>query len=148
MKAVVWTKYGSPDVLQLKEIIKPTPKDDEVLIKVFATSINDWECGILNGKPYLSRILSGFLKPRIKILGIDLAGQVEVVGRNVKQFKFGDKIFGDLSGSGFGGFAEFVCAHENALALKPAEMTFEHAAAIPHTALLALQGLHKGQIKN
>jgi NADPH:quinone reductase-like Zn-dependent oxidoreductase len=147
MKAIVYTKYGPPDVLQLKEVAKPTPKDNEVLIKVHAASVNDWDWGLLRGKPFVNRLLFGLLKPRIKILGVDIAGWVEAVGRNVKQFQPSDEVFGDISGSGWGGFAEYVCARENALALKPASMTFEEAAAMPQAALLALQSLRKGQIQ-
>ena len=147
MKAIVWTKYGSPDVLHLGEAEKPTPKDNEVLIKVHAASINDWDWGLLRGKPFVNRLLFGLLKPK-KILGCDIAGLVEAVGRNVKQLQPGDEVFGDLSGCGFGGFAEYVCARENALVLKPASMTFEEAAAVPQAAVLALQGLRgKGQIQ-
>ncbi|MFC1915703.1 NAD(P)-dependent alcohol dehydrogenase [Chloroflexota bacterium] len=147
MKAIVYTKYGPPDVLQLKEVEKPAPKDDEVLIKVHAASINDWDWGLLRGKPFVNRLLFGLLKPH-KILGCDIAGRVEGVGRNVKQLQPGDEVFGDISGCGFGGFAEYVCARENALVLKPAGMTFEEVAAVPQAALLALQGLRdKGQIQ-
>jgi NADPH:quinone reductase-like Zn-dependent oxidoreductase len=147
MKAIVYTKYGSPDVLELKEVEKPTPKDNEMLIKVHAASINDWDWGLLRGTPFVNRLLFGLLKPN-KILGGDIAGRVEAVGRNVKQFQPGDEVFGDLSGCGFGGFAEYVCARENALVLKPASMTFEEAAAVPQAAILALQGLRdKGQIQ-
>ena len=109
MKAIVYTKYGSPDGLQLKEVVKPTPKDNEVLIKVHAASVNDWDWGLLRGKPFMNRLLFGLLKPKIKILGSDIAGRVEAVGRNVKQFQPGDEVFGDLSGCGWGGFAEYVC---------------------------------------
>ena len=148
MKAIVLTKYGSPEVLQLREVAKPTPQDDEVLIKVHATSINDWDWGLMRGKPFYIRLLCGLLKPKITIPGVDIAGQVEAVGRNVKQFQPGDEVYGDLSECGFGGFAEYVCAHENALALKPARMTFVEAAAIPHAAMLTIQGLRdKGQIQ-
>ncbi|MBA7603232.1 alcohol dehydrogenase [subsurface metagenome] len=148
MKAIVYTKYGSPDVLQLKEVEKPTPKDNEVLVKVHAASVNDWDWGLLRGKPFVNRLLFGLLKPKIKILGVDIAGRVEAVGRNVKQFQPGDEVFGDISGCGWGGFAEYVCASENALALKSASMTFEEAAAVPQAAVLALQGLrYKGQIQ-
>ncbi len=149
MKAIVYTKYGPPDVLQLKEVEKPTPKDDEVLIKVHASAVNDWDWGLLRGKPFVNRILFGLLKPKIKILGVDIAGQVEAVGKNVKQFQPGDKVFGDISGCGMGGFAEYVCARENALELKPASMTFDEAAAIPQAAMLAVQGLRdKGKIQS
>ncbi len=148
MKAIVYTKYGSPDVLKLKEVEKPTPKDNEVLVKVHAASINDWDWGLLRGKPFMNRLFFGLLKPKNKILGGDIAGQVEAVGRNVKQFQPGDEVFGDLCGCGFGAFAEYVCARENALALKLASMTFEEAAAVPQAAALALQGLRdKRQIQ-
>lgn len=147
MKAIVFTKYGTPDVLELKEVDKPIPKADEVLIKVHAASINDWDWGLLQGIPFMNRLLFGLLKPRKKILGSDIAGRIEAVGKNVEQFQPGDEVFGDLSGD-WGGFAEYVCARENALALKPASMTFDEAAAIPQAAMLAIQGLRdKGQIQ-
>ena len=148
MKAVVYQKYGSPDVLELKEVEKPTPKDNEVLIKVHAASVNDWDWGLLRGKPFMNRLFFGLLKPKIKTIGGDIAGRIEAVGRNVKKFQPGDEVFGDLSGCGFGGFAEYVCARENALVLKPASMTFEEVAAVPQAAVLALQGLRdKRQIQ-
>lgn len=148
MKAIVYEKYGSPDVLHLKEVAKPIPKDNEVLVKVHAASVNSWDWDLLRGKPFASRLMFGLLRPRTKILGCDIAGRVEAVGRNVKQFQPGDEVFGDISGCGRGGFAEYVCARENALALKPASMTFEEAAAVPQAAVLALQGLRdKGQIQ-
>ncbi|MBL7135794.1 MAG: NAD(P)-dependent alcohol dehydrogenase [Candidatus Marinimicrobia bacterium] len=148
MKAIVYTKYGPPDVLQLKEVEKPIPKDNEVLVKVHAASVNDWDWGLLRGTPFVNRLLFGLLKPKIKILGVDIAGLVEAVGRNVKQFQPGDEVFGDISGCGWGGFAEYVCALENALVLKPASITFEEAAAVPQAAVLALQGLRdKRQIQ-
>jgi len=142
MNAVVYTKYGSPDVLQLKEVEKPIPKDDEVLIKVHAASINSWDWDMLSGRPLEYRLLSGILKPKkTNILGCDIAGRIEAVGRNIKQFHRGDDVFGDLSEGSWGGFAEYVCARESELALKPASMTFEEAAATPQAGLLALQGL-------
>ncbi len=148
MKAIVYTKYGPPDVLQLKEVEKPTPKDNEVLIKVHAASVNDWDWGLLRGKPFMNRLFFGLLKPKNKTIGGDIAGRVEAVGRNVKKVQPGDEVFGDLSGCGFGAFAEYVCARENALVLKPASMTFEEAAAVPQAAVLALQGLRdKRQIQ-
>ena len=147
MKAVVYEKYGSPEVLELKEIEKPIPKSNEVLIKVHAVSINDWDLGNLNGSPFLNRMLLGLFKPKKNILGSDIAGRVEEVGTDIKLFKPGDEVYGDLSGK-WGGFAEYVCAPENALALKPSSMTFEEAAAIPQAAMLAVQGLEKGQIKS
>jgi len=147
MKAIVYTKYGPPDVLQLKEVEKPAPRDDEVLIKVHAASVNSWDWDLLRGTPFLAR-LGGLLKPKYKILGADIAGRIEAVGRNAKQFQPGDEVFGDISGCSWGGFAEYVCARENALALKPASMKFEEAAAVPAAAISALQGLrNKGQIQ-
>jgi NADPH:quinone reductase-like Zn-dependent oxidoreductase len=147
MKAIVFIKYGTPDVLELKEIDKPVPKEDEVLIKNYAVSINDWDMGLLQGGDLISRLLSGIRKPRIQILGSDIAGRIESVGKNVKKFKPGDEVYGDLSGR-WGGFAEYVVAPENALAMKPAGMSFEEAAAIPQAAMLAIQGLcDKGQIQ-
>jgi len=149
MKAMVWTKYGSPDFLELYEVAKPVPRDNEVLINVHAASVNSWDLELLLGVPFVNRLMAGLLKPkRIKILGCDIAGRVEAVGINVKQFKPGDEVFGDLSRCGWGGFAEYVCARDDALAIKPANMTFEQAAAIPQAGLLALQGLRKGKIQS
>jgi NADPH:quinone reductase-like Zn-dependent oxidoreductase len=121
MKAIVYQKYGSHDVLELIEVEKPTAKDDEVLIKIHAASANYADWALLRGKPFLVRLMvCGLLKPKNKILGADIAGRVETVGRNVAQFQPGDEVFGDLSECGWGGFAEYACAHEKALALKPA----------------------------
>jgi len=146
MKAILYHKYGTPDALELTEIDKPIPKDDEVLIKVHAVSINDWDSGLLNGD-FINRMLNGLRKPKRKILGSDIAGRIETIGKNVTQFKPGDEVYGDLSGR-WGGFAEYVCAQEKALALKPPTMSFEEAAAIPQAAMLAVQGLiDKGKIK-
>jgi len=148
MKAIVFTKYGQTDVLEYKETEKPVPNDDEVLIKVHAVSINDWDWGLLQGIPFPNRLLFGLLKPKNKILGSDIAGRIEAVGNNVKRFQAGDEVYGDLTGN-WGGFAEYVCACENALALKPASMTFSEAAAIPQAAMLAVQGLRlMGQIQS
>ena len=151
MKAIVYTKYGPPDVLDLEEIEKPTPKDDEVLVKVHAASANARDWRLLRADPFLVRLMGGgLLKPKHNTLGSDIAGRVEAVGGNVKQFQPGDEVFGDLSGGGFGGggFAEYVCARENALVSKPADMTFEEAAAAPMAAVTALQGLRdKGRIQ-
>jgi NADPH:quinone reductase-like Zn-dependent oxidoreductase len=140
MKAVVFTKYGSPDVLELTERDKPTPGDDEVLLRVRAVSVNDWDVGALGGTDLVNRIIFGLLRPKKQILGSDVAGHVEAVGRNVTQFQIGDAVFGDLSGK-WGGFAEYVCARETALVRKSPGMTFEQAAAIPQAAMLALQAL-------
>ena len=146
MKAIVYHKYGTPNVLELSEVDKPAPKDNEVLVRVHAASINDWDWGLLHGD-FINRMLNGLTKPKRKILGSDIAGTIESVGKNVKQLKAGDEVYGDLSGQ-WGGFAEYVCAPEKSLALKPATMSFEEAAAIPQAAMLAVQGLiDKGQIK-
>ena len=149
MKAIVYGKYGPPDVLQLREVEKPTPRDNEVLVKVHAASVNYADWAFVRGKPFLVRLMgAGLLKPKNAILGADVAGRVEAVGRNVKQFQSGDEVFGDLSGCGFGGFAEYLSVPENALALKPASTTFEESAAVPQAAVVALQGLRdKGQIQ-
>jgi len=146
VKAIVYEKYGTPDVLQLKEAAKPVPGEDEVLVKVHAASINDWDLGLLYGD-FINRMLNGLRKPRRNILGSDIAGKIETVGKKVKRFKAGDDVYGDLSGQ-WGGFAEYVCAPEKSLSLKPAAMSFEEAAAIPQAAMLAVQGLiDKGKIK-
>ena len=148
MKASVYNRYGSPDVLQLKEIAEPIPKNDEVLIKVYASSINSWDWELLTGKPYLYRLLFGILRPKFKVLGADVAGKVVAVGKDVMHLQPGDEIFGDISGCNWGGFAEFVCASENVFALKSPQMTFEEAAAFPQASVLAWQGLQfKSQIK-
>ncbi|MFJ5712987.1 NAD(P)-dependent alcohol dehydrogenase [Neobacillus sp. NPDC093127] len=147
MKAMVYDKYGTRDVLTLKEVEIPTPQDNEVLVKVHAVSVNSWDWDLLRGKPFLAR-MGGMLKPKYKILGADIAGRVEAIGRNVKHLQQEDEVFGDISWCGWGGFAEYVCIHEDALSLKPASMTFEQAAAIPQAAVLALQGLrNKGQLQ-
>jgi NADPH:quinone reductase-like Zn-dependent oxidoreductase len=149
MKAIVYTHYGSPDVLHLEEVEKPTPKDHEVLVKIHAASANAADWHILRADPFLVRLACGLLRPKYQILGADIAGRVEAVGRNVTQFQPGDEVFGDLSGGGFGGFAEYVCASEHALALKPVNMSFKEAAAVPLASVTALQGLRdKGQIQS
>lgn len=141
MKAVVYSKYGEADVLELKELDKPVPKDDEVLIKVFSASINDWDLGFLKGVPFANRMQNGLFKPqKMKILGSDIAGRIEAVGKKVTCFETGDEVYGDLTGQ-LGGFAEYVCAPVNALVLKPCSMSFEEAAAIPQASMLAVQGL-------
>jgi NADPH:quinone reductase-like Zn-dependent oxidoreductase len=148
MKAMVYTKYGPPDVLELKEVEKPAPKDDEVLIKVYAASVNPAELHLLRADPFMTRVYSGLLKPKNTILGADISGIIEAVGKNIKQFKIGDEVFGDLSNCGWGGFAQYVCAPENALALKPANLSFEEAAVVPLSSITALQGLrNKGHIQ-
>lgn len=147
MKAITYTRYGPPDVLQLTEVQKPIPADDEILVKVRSVSVNrsDWET--LTGRPLYAR-LGGMLKPGNPILGSDVAGTVEGVGRNHTQFKPGDEVFGEMTGY-CGGFAEYVCTRGKIWTLKPAGLTFEQAAAIPQAGVIALQGLrdrvHLGQ---
>jgi NADPH:quinone reductase-like Zn-dependent oxidoreductase len=141
MKAIIYTHYGSPDALHLSEVNKPVPKKDEVLVKVCASSINSWDWDLLRGKPFLVRMFGGLFKPKQKILGTDIAGIVETVGSEVKDFKPGDEVFGDIADSGFGGFAEFACTKEKLLAKKSPLISFEEAAALPQAGLLALQGL-------
>lgn len=142
MKAMVYDKYGTTDVMTLKEVVIPTPQDNEVLVKIHAVSVNSWDWDLLRGKPFLVR-LGGMLKPKYKILGADIAGRVEAIGKEVKHILPGEEVFGDISWCGWGGFAEYVCVHEDSLSLKPSSMTFDQAAAIPQAAVLALQGLRK-----
>ncbi len=149
MKAIVGTQYGSPEVLHLQEVVKPTPQGNEVLVKIHAVSVNAADLHSMSGKPFLMRLMGfGLLKPKNTILGAAIAGRIEAIGGSVKQFQPGDEVFGDLSGSGWGGFAEYVCASEDVLVLKPTNMTFEQAAAVPLAAITALQGLRdKGHIQ-
>ncbi len=149
MKAIVYTEYGTPDVLQYKEVEKPTPKDDEVLIKIQATAVNFADWALLTGRPFPIRVAEGFPKPKNPILGSDVAGQVEAVGKNVTQFQIGDRVFGDLSGEGRGGLAEYVCAKESKIALIPDNVSYVQAAAVPMAAVTALQGIRDtGQIQS
>jgi NADPH:quinone reductase-like Zn-dependent oxidoreductase len=142
MKAMVYHEYGSPDVLELQEIGEPVVNDDQVLVKVQAAAVNFGDWSLLRGKPFVVRLMTkGLLKPKNTILGADIAGRVEAVGGNAKQFQPGDEVFGDISACGFGGFAEYVSVPENALALKPANISFEEAAAVPMAGVVALQGL-------
>jgi NADPH:quinone reductase-like Zn-dependent oxidoreductase len=148
MKAIIYTKYGPPDVLEMKEIAKPAPKDNEVLIKVNAASLNAADWHLLRADPFLARLFAGLFKPKFNILGADIAGRVEAAGRNVKQFQPGDEVFGDIAGCGWGGLAEYVCANENYLALKPSNLSLEESAAVPLAAVTALQAIRdKGNIK-
>ncbi len=150
MKAVVYEKFGPPDVvLQLKEVEKPAPRDNEVLVKVHAVSINFGDWAYVRGEPFLVRLIgAGLLKPKYKILGSDIAGRVEAVGGNVEQFQPGDELFGELAMHGWGGFAEYASAPENVLTLKPSNLTFEEAAAVPQAATVALHALRdKGQVQ-
>ena len=146
MKAIVYTEYGSPDVLQQKEVEKPVAKDNEVRVEIKAVSVNAYDWHLLTADIFPMRLMGvGLFKPNHTILGADIAGRVEAVGRNVKQFQPGDEVFG---GIGHGGFAEYACTPESRMALKPANLSFEEAAAVPMAALTALQGLRDvGQIR-
>ncbi len=148
MKAVICTKYGSPNVLQTGEVEKPAPKDDEILVKVKAASVNARDWRFMRANPFFIRFGFGFFKPNRQILGADLAGQVEAVGKNVRQFSPGAAVFGCLFGENRSTFAEYACANENEIALKPDRLSFEQAAAAPLAAMVALQGLRdKGHIQ-
>jgi NADPH:quinone reductase-like Zn-dependent oxidoreductase len=152
MKAIICTKYGSPDVLQFKEVEKPTPKVDEVLVEIHAVSVNAYDWHLLTADIFLVRFMGGgLLRPKHPILGEDIAGRIEATGSSVKQVKKGDEVFGDIAACGSGGFAEYVAVPESSLALKPSNLTFQEAAAVPMAAVTALQGLrdegkiHPGQ---
>jgi NADPH:quinone reductase-like Zn-dependent oxidoreductase len=141
MKAAVMERYGAPDVLEIRDVPTPTPKADEVLVRVHAASINDWDYGLLLGTSLIGRTMSGLFTPKVKILGCDIAGCIEAVGEAVAALERGDEVYGDLSASGFGAFAEYACVPAANLARKPPGMTFEQAAAIPQAGMLAWQGL-------
>src|SRR5437667_3523587 len=149
MRAMVYHRYGSPDVLHLEEVPKPVPQHDEVLVKVHAASVNAGDWHLLRAKPFLMRLMGfGLLTPKHTILGSDIAGRVEAVGSNVTQFQPGDEVFANTVKYGFGGFAEYVSVPETVLVLKPTTLSFEEAAAVPQAALTALQGLRdKGHIQ-
>ena len=147
MKAIVCKQYGPPDLLQFKDVAKPAPADNQVLIKVCAASANPLDWRLMRADPVFVRLFFGLFKPKLEILGSDIAGRVEEVGKDVKQFQPGDEVFGAKGFAG-GGFAEYVCAVENELTLKPANVSFEDAAAVPVAAITALQGLRdKGLIQ-
>ena len=145
MKAIVYERYGPPDVLRLQEVQKPPHDENQVLVKIHAASINAGDYFAMGGKPFLFRLFTGgFLKPKNTRLGIDVAGQVEAVGENVKRFRPGDEVFGCRNGA----FAEYVCAREGLLVLKPANISYEQAAAVPWAALVALQTIrYAGEIQ-
>jgi NADPH:quinone reductase-like Zn-dependent oxidoreductase len=148
MKAMVYTQYGSVEVLQLREVEQPWPKDDELLINVQASSVTYGDLAAVKGKPFIIRFSLGLRMPKYRILGKDVAGRVEAVGQRVKGFKPGDEVFGDLSECGWGAYAEYACASENSLVSKPHNMSFGQAAAVPESAVVALQGLRNiGEIK-
>ena len=143
MKAIICPKYGSPDVLQLREVVKPVPQEEEVLIQIHAASLNSRDLRMLRANPFFMRLMPGGLfRPKNQILGADVAGRVEAIGCTIKQFKPGDEVFGYLpSATARGTFTEFVCVKENLITLKPANLTFEQAAAVPVAAMTALRGL-------
>ncbi len=142
MNAVVYWEYGGPDVLEYTEVARPTPDDDEVLVRVVAASVNAGDWHLMRGTPFLVRLVyGGYRRPTVPILGVDIAGQVEAVGRNVTGFRPGDAVLGDLSTSGFGGFAEYVCVPETMVVSKPATVPYEAAAAVPTAGVAALQAL-------
>jgi NADPH:quinone reductase-like Zn-dependent oxidoreductase len=140
MKAIVYHKYGTTEQLRIEDVDTPIPNENEIRIKIYAVSINDWDLGLLNGKPFANRMLSGLFKPSKKILGSDIAGVVDSVGSKVIKYKVGDKVYGDLSDK-WGGFAEYVCTTVDKVHNMPEGIGFEEAAAIPQAAMLAVQGL-------
>jgi NADPH:quinone reductase-like Zn-dependent oxidoreductase len=140
MKAIVYERYGSPDVLELRDVEKPAVTDDGVLVRIRAASTNPYDWHFMRGKPLFTRLMFGLLKPKVHSLGADLAGEVEAVGKDVTRFRTGDAVFGE----GAGAFAEYACIPERWLAKKPANLTFEQAAAVPMAAGTALQGLRDG----
>jgi NADPH:quinone reductase-like Zn-dependent oxidoreductase len=141
VKAIVRHEYGPPDVLELRDVDKPVAEDDEVLVRVHAAGVNMADVDYLLGRPNVARLITGVRRPRNRVLGLDVAGRVEVVGSTVTRFRPGDEVFGDLTEYGFGGFAEYVCAREGAFAAKPATLGFEEAASVPQAGVMALQGL-------
>lgn len=141
MKAIYYTQYGSPDVLSFQEVDKPTPKDNEVLIKIYAAATNAYDWHIMRADPFLARLGKGLFGPKNKIPGADLAGVVEAVGKDVSEFRPGDAVYGDLSSCGDGAFAEYAVATEKVIAPKPVNLSFAEAAAVPMAALTALQAL-------
>lgn len=148
MKAIFCSHYTSPEKLEAKEVPTPIPAKHEVLVKIHATAINDYDWGMVRGKPYLYRLIFGIRKPRRPIPGMELSGVIKDIGEGVTKFKKGDAVYGDISEFGFGSFAEYIAINEKAVVLKPDAMSFEEATAIPHAALLAYQGLVvKGKIQ-
>jgi NADPH:quinone reductase-like Zn-dependent oxidoreductase len=143
MKAFIYEKYGPPETLRMAEVDKPAPNADEVLVKVLAASVNAADWHVLRGKPLFSRATLGLLRPKHKILGGDIAGQVEAVGDGVTQFEPGDQVYANLLDHGYGGFAEYVSVPVDVVSLKPASLSFEEAAAVPMAAVTALQGLRR-----
>jgi len=148
MKAFILEKYGPPEVLQMAEVEKPAPAADEALVKVLAVSVNPADWRSMRAKPFFSRATLGLLRPKHRIPGVDIAGRVEAVGSGVTQFKPGDGVYANLLDHGSGGFAEYVSVPVEVMALKPANLSFEEAAAVPMAGVTALQGLrHHGEIQ-
>ncbi|PKD44683.1 NAD(P)-dependent alcohol dehydrogenase [Rhodohalobacter barkolensis] len=148
MKAILLKKYGMPNDLEIGEVTKPVPSEGEVLVKIHAASINDWDWGLVRGKPFIIRLFFGLRKPKIEIPGVDISGTIEAVGDGVSSFTAGDEIYCDLSECGLGGFAEYVCVPEKMLSKKPSNISHNDASALPHAGILALQGLvEKGKVK-
>tara|TARA_R100000353_G_scaffold174498_1_gene142591 strand:- start:125 stop:1096 length:972 start_codon:yes stop_codon:yes gene_type:complete len=149
MKAILLKEYGLPNILEIGEVSKPIPNDEEVLVRIYSASINDWDWGLVRGKPFVIRLIHGLKKPKINIPGVDVSGKIEAVGDKVNSFKIGDDIYCDLSECGFGGFAEYVCIPEKILSKKPTNISYNDASALPHAGLLALQGLvQNGKVKS
>jgi len=149
MKAILLKEYGLPTALEMGNVAKPVPGEDEVFVRIHAASINDWDWGLVRGKPFVIRLFFGLFKPKIKIPGVDVSGKIEAVGGKVSSFSIGDEVYCDLSECGLGGFAEYVCVPEKELSKKPSNMSHNDAAALPHAGVLALQGLvEKGEVKS
>ena len=145
MKAIAQEEFGPPDVLELRDVEKPAIKDDEVLVRVRAASPNPWDWHFMRGMPYISRPQAGWRKPKNRVLGSDMAGEVEAVGKDVTRFRVGDHVFGFV---GHGGFAEYAAVPQDVLGLKPADLSFEQAATVPLAAMTALQGFRdRGRVQ-
>ncbi|MCG7345984.1 NAD(P)-dependent alcohol dehydrogenase [Sporosarcina sp. ACRSL] len=149
MKAIISEQYGTPDTFALREVVAPVPKEDQVLVRVHASSVNFGNLVLLRGKPFPVRFVFGLTKPKYNIPGGDIAGIVEAIGENVTRFQVGDEVYGDLSSSGWGAFAEYVATDEKALAPKPGNLSFTEAAAVPMAGITALQAIRdKGMVKD
>ena len=141
MKAILLKEYGLPSDLEIGDVAKPVPNDDEALVRVHSASINDWDWGMVRGKPFVIRLFYGLIKPKITIPGVDISGKIEAVGVNVSSFNPGDEIYCDLTDCGFGGFAEYVCVPKKQLYKKPSTISFNDACALPHAGYLLFRDL-------